>query len=257
MNPSTGKLSLGLIGGGRAAWAYGSSWQRAGHPISGAWLRNESASRLSELLKVPRRAFDELASDSDLLLIAVSDRAIEAVAASIPKTSAIIFHASGAVGRVRGGFSLHPLKALPPVGEQSDLSDTLLVFEGNHREVAQSVARTLHARFAEVSAKDKPLYHAGAVFGANYVAVMLDIAEKLMAEAGVRNVRQDLMALAESALENWRNHVGPQRFTGPAARGDEEVVARHGRLLAGDPQLAELYGLLADYIRRNKVAGLE
>jgi predicted short-subunit dehydrogenase-like oxidoreductase (DUF2520 family) len=209
------------------------------------------------LLRVPRRTLDELASDSDLLLIAVSDRAIEAVAASIPKTTAIIFHASGAVGSVRGGFSLHPLRALPPVGEHSDLGDTLLVFEGNHREVARSIAKTLQARFAEVSAKDKPLYHAGAVFGANYVAVMLDIAEKLMAEAGVRSVRGDLMALAESALQNWRNHEGPQRFTGPAARGDEEVVERHRQLLAGDLQLAELYGLLADYIRRRKVAGLE
>jgi predicted short-subunit dehydrogenase-like oxidoreductase (DUF2520 family) len=255
VNPPTSNLSLGLIGGGRAAWAYGSSWQRAGHAISGAWLRIESSSRLPELLRVPRRTLDQLASDSDLLLVAVSDRAIEAVAASIPKTRAIIFHASGAFSSVRGGFSLHPLKALPPVGEPSDLSDTLLVFEGNHRETAQSIARTLHARFAEVSAKDKPLYHAGAVFGANYVAVMLDIAEKLMAEAGVRDVRGDLMALAESALQNWRNHEGPDRFTGPAARGDDEVVERHRRLLARDPQLAELYGLLADYIRRRRVAG--
>lgn len=257
MNLSTSNLSLGLIGGGRAAWAYGSSWQRAGLPISGAWLRSESASRLPELLRVSRRTVEELASNSDLLLVAVSDRAINAVAASIPKTRAIIFHASGAAGSVRGGFSLHPLKALPSVGEPSDLADTLLVFEGDHRETAESIARALHARFAEVSANDKPLYHAAAVFGANYVAVMLDIAEKLMADAGVRDVRDDLMSLAESALENWRNHGGPQRFTGPAARGDDEVVERHRQVLAGDPQLAELYGLLADYIRRRKVAGPE
>ncbi|MGZ4778106.1 MAG: Rossmann-like and DUF2520 domain-containing protein [Thermoanaerobaculia bacterium] len=257
MTPEPGNRTLGLIGGGRAAWAYGSSWQRAGRRLSGAWVRNESTSRLPELLRVPRRTLAELASESDLLLIAVSDRAIETVAASIPKTGSIVFHASGAVGSVRGGFSLHPLKALPPVGEESDLTNTLLVFEGNHREIAESIARTLRARFAEVSANNKPLYHAGAVFGANYVAVMLDIAETLMAEAGVRDVRDDLMALAESALRNWRNYHGPQRFTGPAARGDEEVVGRHSRALARDPQLAELYGLLADYIRRRKVAGSE
>ena len=248
---------LGILGGGRAAWAYGSSWRRAGLPISGVWLRPESASRLPELLGAPRRTLEEVAGGSDFLLIAATDRAINGIAQSIPQTPAIIFHASGAVGSVRGGFSLHPLKALPPVGEPSDLRDTLLVFEGSHRAVAERVATALQARFAEVSAKEKPLYHAGAVFGANYVAVMLDIAERLMAEAGVRDVRADLIALAESALANWRNHEGRERFTGPAARGDEEVVERHRRLLAGDPQTAELYGLLAEYIRRNKVAAPE
>ena len=249
--PATGNLRLGIMGGGRAAWAYGASCRRAGLAISGVWLRAESRSHLPELLEAPRRSLDQLASESDLLLIAATDRAIAPVSEMIPHTRAIIFHASGAVASVRGGFSLHPLKALPPVGEPSDLRNTLLVFEGAHRDIAEGLARTLGARFAAVDAHDKPLYHAGAVFGANYVAVMLDIAERLMSRAGVHNVRPDLIALAESALANWRDHEGRQRFTGPAARGDEEVVERHQRLLAGEPQLEELYRHLADYIRRN------
>ena len=244
-------LRLGIIGGGRAAWAYGSTARRAGITISGVWLRAESKSHLPELLHAQRRPLDELAEHSDLLLIAATDRAIAQVAEMIPKTRAIVFHASGAVPSVRDGFSLHPLKSLPPVGEPSDLRDTLLVFEGSHRDTAEGLTRALGARFAAVPARDKPLYHAGAVFGANYVAVMLDIAERLMARAGVHDVRRDLLALAESALANWRDHEGRQRFTGPAARGDDEVVDRHQKLLAGDPQVAELYRLLADYIRRN------
>ena len=248
--PATGHLKLGIIGGGRAAWAYGSSWRRAGLQISGVWLRPESKSQLPRLLDSRRCSLDELAFDSDLLLIAATDRAIHPIGELIPKTRAIIFHASGAVASVRGGFSLHPLKALPPVGEPSDLHGTLLVFEGAHREIAESLAHTLGARFAAVNAHDKPMYHAGAVFGANYVAVMLDIAERLIERAGVHDVRGELIALAESALANWRQHDGAARFTGPAARGDEEVVARHQKLLAGEPELEELYRLLADYIRR-------
>jgi predicted short-subunit dehydrogenase-like oxidoreductase (DUF2520 family) len=257
VNQQPGNLRLGIIGGGRAAWAFGSSWRHAGMRLSGVWLRKESASRLPELLQAPRRTLEDLAHDSDLLLIAATDRAIVSVSEMIPATRAIIFHASGAVGSVRDGFSLHPLKSLPPVGEPSDLAGTLLVFEGLHREVAEGLARTLGARFAAVSGHNKPLYHAGAVFGANYVAVMLDIAERLMSEAGVHDVRRDLVALADSALANWRNHEGPDRFTGPVIRGDDETVERHRRLLAGTPQLAELYALLADYIRRNKVAAPE
>jgi predicted short-subunit dehydrogenase-like oxidoreductase (DUF2520 family) len=239
-------MKLGILGGGRAAWAYGSAWRRIGWPIDGVWLRAESKSALPELLQAPRKSIEKL--HADLLLIAVSDRAIDEVAARIPETSAIIiFHASGAKPSVRAGFSLHPLKALPPVGEPSDLDDALLVFEGNHRDVARSIASSIGARFGEVSKEEKPRYHAAAVFGSNYVAALLDIAQQHL---GIENAREDLAALAQSAIDNWRAHDDARRFTGPAARGDDEVIERHLAALAADPQVAEIYRLLAAHIRR-------
>lgn len=236
---------LGIAGGGRAAWAYGSSWRRIGWPIDGVWLREESKSELPGLLGTPRKQIADL--DCDLLLIAVSDRAIAEVAGKIAPGRAVVFHASGATPAVAGGFSLHPLRALPPVGEPSDLRGALLVFEGNHRPVAQEIAAAIGARFAEIAAEEKVRYHAGAVFGSNYVAAMLEIAERLI---GIEGVRDDLAELARSAIENWRTHDDSLRFTGPAARGDSEVVTRHLEALRDDVQVAEVYKLLAEEIRR-------
>src|SRR6476659_6517265 len=125
-------MKLGIIGNGRAAWAFASTWRRIGWPLTGIASRGES--------------IEELAATSDLILVAVSDRAIEEVTASIPETNAIMFHPSGALPALRGGFSLHPLKSLPPVGEPSDLEGTLLVFEGAHRDIAEQIATTAGAR---------------------------------------------------------------------------------------------------------------
>jgi predicted short-subunit dehydrogenase-like oxidoreductase (DUF2520 family) len=236
---------LAILGGGRAAWTFGSEWRRIGWPLAGVWLRNESQSRIAEMLDTGRRTMAALADDADLILIAVSDRAIEEVAATIPETKAMVFHASGALTSVRGGFSLHPLKSLPPVGMPTRLSDVLLVFEGSGREIAREIAATIGARFAEIPPERKMLYHAGAVFGSNYVALMLDLAERLI---GIEDARDDLVALAHSAIANWRAHRGEGRFTGPAARGDSEVIERHLRALAYDPQLAQIYELLAQEI---------
>lgn len=241
-------MRLGILGGGRAAWAFGSAWKRIGWPLSGVWLRDVSHSHIAELLETARMEMSDLARDSELLLIAVSDRAIEEVARAIPETEALIFHASGALLSVRGGFSLHPLKALPPVGQPGDLAGTLLVFEGEHRRTAKLIATAVGARFAEVTPENKPLYHAAAVFGSNYIAAMLDSAEQLMRKAGVSSVREDLIALAQSAIANWHNHYDARRFTGPAARGDREVMVRHLEALRGEPQLAEIYELLASVI---------
>jgi len=238
-------MRLGILGGGRAAWAFGSAWKRIGWPLSGVWLRDASHSHIPELLETARMDMPDLARDSELLLIAVSDRAIGEVGAAIPETEALVFHASGALLSVRDGFSLHPLKSLPPVGEGSDLEGTLLVFEGQHKRTAKLIAAAVGARFAEVAPEQKARYHAAAVFGANYVAAALEIAERLMAKAGVEDVREDLVALAASAIENWRRHHDARRFTGPAARGDREVMQRHVEALRDEPQLAQIYELLA------------
>lgn len=240
-------MRLGILGGGRAAWAYGSAWRRIGRPLAGVWLRDESASRIASLLGTPRRSLAELAGDSDLLLVAVSDRAIVDVANRIPDTQAVVFHASGALTAVRGGFSLHPLQSLPPVGEPSRLEEALLVFEGNHRELARELASAIGARFAEVTAETKARYHAGAVFGSNYVALMLELAEELI---GIDDARDDLVRLAQSAIANWRAGEGRGRFTGPAVRGDRETVERHLAAVADRPQVAKIYALLAEELAR-------
>jgi predicted short-subunit dehydrogenase-like oxidoreductase (DUF2520 family) len=238
-------MRLGIIGGGRAAWAFGATWRRIGWPISGVSLRASSPSPIAPLLDVPQRSADELAHDSDLLLLAVSDRAIDGVAESLPDSRAIVFHPSGSLTSVRGGFSLHPLRALPPAGEPSDLRDALLVFEGAHRDVAKQIADAVGARFAEIAPEKKAAYHAAAVFGSNYVALMLELAETLI---GIDDVRDDLVALAESAITNWRAHDDGRRFTGPAARGDRETIDRHLSALADRPEISAIYRLLADRI---------
>ncbi len=241
-------MRLGILGGGRAAWAYGSSWRRIGWPIDGVWLRPESQSKLPELLDVPRKAIDAL--DADLILIAVTDRAIDEVCVRVQLLAdrgPILFHASGATPAPPHGFSLHPLKALPPVGTPSDLKDALLVFEGQHPDIARRIAAAIGARFAEIKPEEKPRYHAGAVFGSNYVAAMLDIAERLI---GIENSREDIVALAQSAIANWRAHTDARRFTGPAARGDQAVVDRHIEALRDDPQVQSIYKLLAEEIAR-------
>src|SRR5258706_7568375 len=167
-------MNLGIIGSGRAAWAFASTWRRIGWPIAGI------ATRGVEWDIAPRKTIAELAMTSDILLVAVSDRAIEEVVATIPETKAIIVHPSGALPALRGGSSLHPLKSLPPVGEPSDLAGTLLVFEGAHRDVAEEIANKAGARFAEITPEAKTRYHAAAVVRSNYLAALLGIAPQMI-----------------------------------------------------------------------------
>jgi predicted short-subunit dehydrogenase-like oxidoreductase (DUF2520 family) len=250
-------MKLGIIGGGRAAWAFGATWLRVGWPVSGVALRETSRSTLPDALAVRRASVSELAATSELLLIAVSDDALHAVAADVPVTSATIFHASGATVSLRDGFALHPLRTLPAVGEPADLRGATLVFEGRHHELAERIADRFAARLLSITAAQKPLYHAAAVFASNYVAASLEIAERLMLRAGVSDVSGELARLADSAIRNWQQQHGLARFTGPAARGDHAVIRAHRDALRDDPQLLQIYELLAELIAGSRLASEE
>jgi predicted short-subunit dehydrogenase-like oxidoreductase (DUF2520 family) len=116
------------------------------------------------------------------------------------------------------------------------------------------IAVAIGARFAEVTPEQKALYHAGAVFGSNYVAAVLDIADSILQRVGIEQARTDLVALALSAIENWQQHEDARRFTGPAIRGDIETIERHIAALSDDAQVQEAYKLLADRIAASNLA---
>lgn len=250
------RMKLGIVGGGRAAWAFGSAWSTARGAIAGLSLRSDSASALPELLNAPRLTIDELLVVSDVVLVAVSDSALPELC-ELAKTRASagtwLFHPSGSHSSSlfaphSAAFSLHPLRSLPPAGTPDALDDALLVFEGPAPafEVASRIASRAHARLTSVAPAAKGAYHAAAVLAANYPAALLSMCEDLLREADVNGVStDDIAALSISAIDNWRRGSGATRFTGPVVRGDIEIVRKHLDLLSDRPTMQSVYGSLA------------
>jgi predicted short-subunit dehydrogenase-like oxidoreductase (DUF2520 family) len=253
----TGGVRLGIVGGGRAAWAFASTWKRAGNEISGLMLRSGSASETATRLSARTLAPDQLVSESDVILFAVRDDQLRAVVEDIaPLTpdDLPLFHASGSLasdifGPHSARFSLHPLRALPAVGENADLTDALFVFEGapSMLPIARRIADAARARLVTIDRSQKVLYHAAAVFASNYAVTILEQAAATLALAGVDPdlFRRDLASLAQSAIDNWLAQKDERRFTGPIVRGDVDVVTSHVDALYQHGGDAELYRILA------------
>jgi predicted short-subunit dehydrogenase-like oxidoreductase (DUF2520 family) len=208
----------------------------------------------------PLRRGDAIPADVDVVLLCVPDAQIAAAARAVP-SGPLLGHCSGATGLDalggREGFSLHPLMSVP-AGSRPDVlrgaGCALDATSPRALETALALARALGMKATRVAPPDRVAYHAAAAMAANFLVALEAAAERLAATAGV--TREQLAPLVLATAAQWAA-LGPEAaLTGPIARGDEEVVARHRAAIAErTPELLALWDELAEATRAVARAG--
>ncbi len=195
--------------------------------------------------RLAERGLPSDATEPELILLCVPDRAISEVAAETP-LGPWIAHVSGATPlaalapHVRR-FSLHPLqtfsKALGP--EQLDGAWGAVTAESaDALAVGRWLAETLGLRPFELADDARAAYHAGAAMASNYLVTLRAAAGSLLEAAGAPPEARDplIQGVVDTDFE----------LTGPIARGDWETVERHLAVIRAErPELEELYLVLA------------
>lgn len=208
----------------------------------------------------PRRL--EALRGCGLVLVCVPDRAIgeaaEALAASLGERAAMPvvlhtsgFHGTGPLAPVSGRGcavgALHPIASVPrgALGAGA-LGGATFAFSGDAaaRAAALSMVHALGGTLLDVGEEQRTRYHAACALLSNGLVALCDAVWEELGEAGV--ARADVLgALLRSTLTSSAEAAQPaQALTGPASRGDAEVVAAHLGALA-DPGTREVYRLLS------------
>jgi len=243
-------MTIGILGSGAVATALARAL--AGGIV--LWARN--ARRGTALAAEVGAEFrDELASlaDIDTLILCVRDDAIAELAARLaeelgaPAEGAVVMHTSGfhsadvlAPLRARGWQtgSLHPLVSLPP-GIRAELTGGWFAAGGSPvaLERAAEVAASLggHVLNLADTADARARYHAAAALVANGLVALLDTALETLGDAApAEEARAAFAELARGVFANVAEHGTAASLTGPAARGEAELVAGHLAGLAGE-----------------------
>jgi predicted short-subunit dehydrogenase-like oxidoreductase (DUF2520 family) len=260
----TGTLSI--VGAGRVGRALGKRMRELGWKIGAVVTRNESSARSAVRFIGAGTAYVRLSRrilSSTCILIATPDGAIEDVANELARIGGeelqgqVVLHTSGAMDssalqavRLCGASagSMHPLQTFNGITVPS-LEGRFFTIEGDALAVrtARKIARALGAAPSQIEPRKKPLYHAAGALAAGHTLVVVEAAVQLLMSLG--NKRSEairaLLPMTKQVLQNYER-LGPRAaWTGPLARGDYEVVAKHLNVLQGySPEYGNAYEAL-------------
>ena len=205
-------LRVRIIGRGRAGGAFA-------HALRGA--------ATVELLG--RGDYEDAAVGVDMVVLAVPDAAIAAVAQAITPGDAVVAHISGAttLGALaphRRVASLHPLVSMPdPVEGARRLRGAWMAVAGD--PLIDRLAALLDGRTFRVDDEHRALYHATAAIAANHLVALMAQVERLAVLTMVPV--EAFFELAVGALDNVVASGAAAALTGPVARQDWQTVRRH------------------------------
>lgn len=252
------RLRTGIIGVGRAGGALGAALSRAGHTVIAAHAVSESSVERARTIlpEAELLGVEEVVDKADLVLLAVPDDALPALARELPfHPGQFVVHCSGRYGtgvlepaRVRGALplALHPAMTL--TGTSLDVERLAGAPFGVTAPALRMAAEALVVEMGGepiwIPEEARTLYHAALAHSANHLTTLVASGVELLQEAGVENSARLLGPLLQASLDNALR-MGYPALTGPVVRGDASTVAAHVDVLAFDPQVQAAYIALA------------
>jgi predicted short-subunit dehydrogenase-like oxidoreductase (DUF2520 family) len=252
-------MNVSFIGAGNLAWHLAPALDNTEYSVKEVFSANPGNARdLAERLyhAQVKETLDFSDSSSTIFIIAVSDDAIADIAREIAlPEEALLVHTSGsqpltvleyaATPRI-GVF--YPLQTFTKQRKVA-LADVPFFIESEDAD-AESVlvrmARSLSKHVHKISSSQREALHVAAVFASNFTNHMLKIAEDVTVEH-----KLDFDWLKPLIVEtvNKSLSLGPEKAqTGPARRGDLEILDKHLEFLHHDEAVATIYRIVSQHI---------
>ncbi len=260
---------INIIGTGRVGRALGYLWsERKILQVVGLFDRNQELAQQARDYIAQGTVCKSLTDlpPADFYMISVPDDHITAVAKQLArltvlKQHSVVFHCSGAlpanclaVLRKSNVYlaSLHPVLSITHNFQwPASLSSIYFTIEGDvcACDRLSTCLKSLAAHILPIACEHKLQYHIALVFASNFLISLIDIGQGLLQSCGIeaQQALAMLEVLSEKSVHNAINIEPSKALTGPIARGDTELVAKHINYLQhNNPVLADIYRALAN-----------
>lgn len=247
-------MKISIVGSGNVATNLAINLKDTGHQI--IQIAGTNAAGITSLAyRVNATAVNELKqidTTVDLLLLCVSDQALESVAESLPKSNTLVAHTSGSVpidvlNKFQNHGVFYPLQTFSKEHVTS-LNQVPFCIEANHEkneEILLNLANDLGAKYFKFNSHQRKQCHVAAVFANNFSNHMYAIAESILQKENIPfEVLRPLIQETVRKIE-FLSPIDAQ--TGPARRNDEAVMDDHLNQLKSD-KLEKIYRFVSESI---------
>lgn len=253
-------MKVSFIGSGNVATHLALAMYNRGHVIEQVMSRNiQHAELLAD--RVEAQAVDNaglLRGTSNVYIIAVSDNALLDVAGELRLGNALVLHTSGATPAsvlkhtsTRYGVIWSPQSFVRDVA--LEYNELPFCIEGCDRQTEDDIEEfvsMISEHISRTTFKQRQYLHLSAVFVNNFTNGLYAAAQQI---CRTHDVPFDLLHPLITTTAK-RVQWGDVRFqlTGPAARGDQQTIDAHRRLIAKEPDMLAIYDCLTDYLKQVK-----
>lgn len=250
-----GMMKVTLIGAGNLATQLGKSLKKTGVTISQVYSRTEESARtLGELLEAEWLTdIKALRDEADVYIFSVKDSALSELITEVCKGRGdkLFLHTAGSMpmscfeGKALHYGVFYPMQTFSkakdvcfeniPVFIEGDSAET--------EEVIRSLANKLSQRVIMLSSADRKYLHLAAVWTCNFTNYCYTVASDILSEHGIPF--DVMLPLINETTEKIQNISPKEAQTGPAVRGDKNVMSQQLELMSDRTDLQELYKMLS------------
>ena len=235
-------MEIALIGRGRVATHMGKALLKAGH----------------QLTSVNSRTLAELPQDADVYIIAVKDSALQEVISKVTKgrEGQLFLHTAGSMplsvfeGYADNAGVLYPMQTFS-MDREVDFREIPLFIEASDAASLQQIralADSISQHVYELSTADRKYLHLAAVFACNFANHCYTLAADVLQKKGLPF--DVMLPLVDETARKVHELHPTEAQTGPAVRGDQNVMQAQAALLDGKAK--EIYELLSQSIQEHK-----
>lgn len=250
--------SVVLVGAGNMATAVAVALEKAGNAPLAVWSRTKESAQLLAGKVCAQWCCDiDCLPQADVVIISVVDSALCEIAERVARKypDAIILHTAGSVpmkalsesGAKRYGV-LYPMQTVNK-NNVVPLDDVTIFIEGCDDDVAlkiEHLARSISNRVVFATSEQRCYLHVAAVFACNFSNAVYNMAAELLEKHGLPF--ESMLPLIDEAARKVHRMSPAEAQTGPARRGDANVINAHKAML--DDELEHIYETLSNYIMR-------
>lgn len=252
---------VSIIGAGNVGHNFGKAFRQAGYIINEIYSRTQkSAMLLSQTLNCDYTTdLKNIKSNTDLIILAVNDDALEDVIKQIKIKDKLIVHTSGSTPiKVFEGKGFENYGIFYPVqsfskNETESLSPIPICVEGSNQkteDLLYSLASSVSTKVYALDSKKRKALHVAAVFANNFTNHMFHIADDLLKRNHISF--EIIRPLLEKTAGKIKTESPLNAQTGPAVRNDRKVIDNHLEYLKDEEDYREIYKIITANITKTQ-----